>query len=82
MLPLALQVIDLRQEIADFEREHRHWPRSGSVSKPPRSCEPMPESEWFHAKLAELGSGPLVPWTLKEYRFTRESPANPQRIRA
>lgn len=40
--PLALQVIDLRDEIAAFELEHRHWPRSGSVSKPALSCERPP----------------------------------------
>jgi len=27
-------LIDIREEFARYEREHRFWPRSGSVSKP------------------------------------------------
>ena len=42
-------LIDIRDEIAKFEREYRLWPRSGSVSKPfkrpPHTYQEKVESE-------------------------------------
>lgn len=49
-------IVDLRDEIAEYEREHRPFPpRSGSVSKPKN--EPKPDS--FYKRLAvEMRVGP------------------------
>jgi hypothetical protein len=56
---LQYQLVDLRDEIAAYEREHRKWPRSTSTSKPRRSTEP--ENNYFHAKFAEFGQGrPII----------------------
>jgi hypothetical protein len=31
---LRWELVDIRDEIAEYERKFRKWPRSGSVSKP------------------------------------------------
>jgi len=55
---LTLQLVDLRDEIARYEREFRPFPpRSGSVSKPHQSTEPEMESGYKHLKLARAGEG-------------------------
>lgn len=57
-MKLVLQLVDLRDEIAVFERQYRRWPKSGSVSKPGHSsCEPMPPEEYIHIAWAEEGVG-------------------------
>lgn len=64
-MDLSLQFVDLRDEIREYERENRVWPRSGSVSKPmKRSCEPETEGGYFHVKFAERGKGKPVGFDL------------------
>lgn len=70
MKDIALQFVDLREEIAEYEREHRLWPRSGSVSRPMRpSCEPEPEGGYFHVKFAERGKGKPVGFNLDVWEW-------------
>jgi len=53
------QLVDLRDEIANYERKYRPFPpRSGSVSKPRKSTEP--EIDFLHAKWAERGAGKKI----------------------
>jgi hypothetical protein len=54
-MSLQYQLVDLRDEIAAYECEHRKWPRPTSTSKSRRSMEP--ENNYFHAKFAEVGAG-------------------------
>ena len=62
---LTLQLVDLRDEIARYEREFRPFPPlSGSVSKPRRSTEPETESGYKHLKFACPGEGQSVQYAL------------------
>jgi hypothetical protein len=59
---LELMVIDRRTEIATYERQFRPFPpRSGSVSKPKPSLEPLPEWGDFRVAFAEPGAGRPLP---------------------
>ena len=63
MKEIRLQAVDLRDEIAKYERENRPFPPgSGSVSKPKPSTEP--ETDWVHVKFAFAGEGKPVFWKI------------------
>jgi len=68
---MRYQIVDLRDEIAQFEREHRPFPpRSGSVSKPLRpSTEPETKAGYMHAKFAEIGAGTPIVFKLTAKQF-------------
>ena len=62
---LTLQLVDLRDEIARYERAFRPFPPlSGSVSKPRRSTEPETESGYKHLKFACPSEGQPVQYAL------------------
>jgi hypothetical protein len=67
---VSLQFVDLREEIREYERENRVWPRSGSVSKPmKRSCEPETEGGYYKVKFAVNGEGKPVGFNLDVWEW-------------
>ena len=68
---IEYQLVDLRDEIAAFEKENRPFPpRSGSVSKPRKSTEP--ETEFLHAKFAKRGQGKKIYFRFEMGEFIRQ----------